>query len=71
MCLMLILEILWWLAYYFLLYCPWIQVIVNTDELNQIVEATGVSYDQANQAYIVSKWVSAGTLFVLTRKDRF
>ncbi|XP_022806725.1 ubiquitin carboxyl-terminal hydrolase 25-like [Stylophora pistillata] len=30
------------------------KVIVNTDELNQIVEATGVSYDQANQAYIAS-----------------
>lgn len=30
------------------------KVIVNTDELNQIVEATGASYDQANQAYIAS-----------------
>lgn len=40
---------------FFLIYGPWIQVIVNTDELNQIVEATGASYDQANQAYIVSQ----------------
>lgn len=40
---------------FFLFMVHEIQVIVNTDELNQIVEATGASYDQANQAYIVSQ----------------
>lgn len=51
---------------FFLIYGPWIQVIVNTDELNQIVEATGASYDQANQAYIVSQ--SADTDFFLKNR---
>ena len=37
---------------YFLLF---VQVIVNSDEVNQLVEATGASYEQANEAYIVSQ----------------
>ena len=30
------------------------QVIVNNEEVNQLKEATGVSYEEAHQAYIVS-----------------
>ena len=30
------------------------QVIVNNEEVNQLQEATGVSYEEAHQAYIVS-----------------
>ena len=33
------------------------QVIVNNEEVSQLIEATGASYEQANQAYIVSKYV--------------
>ena len=30
------------------------QVIVNTEVVSQLQEATGASYEEANQAYIVS-----------------
>ena len=31
------------------------QVIVNEEEVSQLIEATGATYEQANQAYIVSE----------------
>ena len=31
------------------------KVVVNNEEVSQLVEATGATYEQANQAYIVSE----------------
>ena len=31
------------------------QVIVNNEEVSQLIEATGATYEQANEAYIVSE----------------
>ena len=31
------------------------QVIVNEEEVSQLIKATGATYEQANQAYIVSE----------------
>lgn len=45
------------------------KVIVNNDEINQLQEATGVSYEEANQAYMASNQSLEQALSLLTNSQ--
>ena len=47
-----------------------VQVIVNNEEVNQLQEATGVSYEEATSAYMVIEISDSKILIIIRAEHR-